>query len=124
MPADTMNREQAWIVLCNSYRDALFMEKYYTIRLMRTRTKNKIANLIVASAATGSLFLAFGFWNSHTGKAVMTAFTSLVAIVAWANKQLDWPHDLQRYSGLHQCVLDHELGVHYCSRFSKNGYAL
>ena len=77
-----------------------------------------------SSAATGSPFLAFGFWNSHAGKAVMTIFTSLVAIVAWVNKQLDWPHDLQRYSGLHQCVLDHELGVHYCSRFSKNGYAL
>jgi hypothetical protein len=102
MPVDAMNREEAWRVLVNSYRDALFNEKYYTTRLIHTRTRNKITNLIIASAATGSPLLAFGFWQNPTGKIVMTAFTSAVAATAWINNHLDWPRDLQKYSKLHE----------------------
>ncbi|HXM23986.1 MAG TPA: hypothetical protein VN948_22205 [Terriglobales bacterium] len=102
MPVDTINREEAWKVLCNSYRDALFNEKIYTNRLIHTRTRNKIANLIIASAATGSPFLALGIWQNPTGKIVLTVFTSVVAVTAWINNHLDWPHDLQRYSRLHE----------------------
>jgi hypothetical protein len=102
MPVDTINREQAWNVLCNSYRDALYNEKIYCARLIHTRTRNKIANLIIASAATGSPFLAFGIWQNPTGKIVMTVFTSVVAVTAWINNHLDWPRDLQRYSRLHE----------------------
>jgi hypothetical protein len=102
MPEDAMNREEAWRVLCNSYRDALFNEKYYANRLIYTGARNRITNLIIASAATGSPLLALGIWQNPTGKIVMTVFTSMVAVTAWINNHLDWPGDLQRYSKLHE----------------------
>ena len=117
----TMNRDQLWNVVYDTYYESFFQELFADAIVSRWRAINDVANFAIALTASGSVASAWILWQTTPGKIAWGAIAGVAALLSIVQTSLgvparlkDWTEMKQLFTGLrvdletfrHQMTID------------------